>query len=324
MKQLFAAFLNHLRGSPTTLAECWRVVRRDTQVFGWTSHPADLVLAGLTYTAATGLDTSGTETTDSLTVTTVDVTAFLDVTTEADLLAGVWNGAVVTMFQVNYRDIPATFDVTKLLVIKHGILGQVDVLRGRFRAELRDMLTYYDAPVGREYTALCPWTLGDAVCSAGGLDINDFTFSGTVSSVGGSPRLTFSASALTQRNGAFRMGTIAFSTGDNAGFPPMDIRLWHAKQFTMQRPLPFAVQVGDDFDVVLGDDKTFNTCKNVFNNAGQHAGFRDLPGIDKLVQSDTELRRRPPGPPVPDLNPENTPGTVLAGDENDRGGDTGE
>lgn len=328
MKLWHSTFLNHYRtplvSSSTTLCLCWRVTRQDGLTFGWTEHTDNLVLAGVTYLAAAGLSVSGTQTTDTMAVPTIDVTAFLDVSTEADILAGIWDSAIVTMFEANYADLPGSFDVTRLNILRYGTLGRISIQDNVFQAEIRGLGQALDTHIGSQYTATCPWQLGDAVCSAGGLDIADFTFAGTVSAInlGAAGRLRFSASALAQPAGIFNLGTITFTSGLNAGLPAMDIRTWHNKEFVMQRPLPYAPAVGNTFNAVWGDNKTFHMCRDRFNNAGQFRGFHFLPGIDALLENPVQWRNRPVPIAPPDGNPDNDGSGDSGGSED--GGDSGE
>ena len=49
MRNLSPAFAEHLAGGVTTLARCWRVVRRDGVSLGFTDHDGDLVFNGVTF-----------------------------------------------------------------------------------------------------------------------------------------------------------------------------------------------------------------------------------------------------------------------------------
>jgi uncharacterized phage protein (TIGR02218 family) len=331
MKLWDSVLLTHFRSKSTSLCRCFRVTRTDGQVFAWTEHTESLVIDGLTYLATTGLGVSSTQTTDTMAVPTIDVTAFLDVSTEADILAGIWDSADVIMFEANYRNIPTSFNVARLNILRSGKLGRISLHDNIFQAELLGLGQALNTRIGSQYTTSCPWQLGDAVCAGGivPLNIAAFTFAGIVSAVSASPRLIFSAVALDQRRGIFNRGTITFSTGANANLPPMDIRTWSDKQFTMQRPLPYAVAVGDTFAAIWGDDKTFATCRDRFNNAAQFRGFHFLPGIDKLLEDPIRWKQRPIPVPGPDDNPDNdgtggNDGGGGEGDDGDGGGDSGE
>jgi hypothetical protein len=63
----------------------------------------------------------------------------------------------------------------------------------------------------------------------------------------------------------------------------MDIRLWEAPTFTMHRPFPYPVVVGDTYSAVTGDDKTYQTCVTKFANPQRFGGFPHLPGADAVM-----------------------------------------
>jgi len=333
VKTFHSSFWTPIAEGASTLAVFWHVLRYDGQEFGWAEHPYDIPFVctshdspahTVTYLASTGLEVSNTENTDTLAVPTVDVTAFLDVSTEPELLAGIWNGAEITIFEADYENMPTSFDMTKLHVMRFGRLGQVTLHDNIFRAELRGLTSRLETTIGRVTTARCPWKWGNVECLGTGdggpptFNVATFTHAGTITSVGSNPRRQFSASALTQPPGYFTLGTITFTSGANLGMPPMDIRSWRNKQFTPQRPLPYDVQVGDTFSATRGDDKTFTTCKTVFNNRGQYAGWLYTPGMFKLLQNDViRERRTPPATAAPDGNPYNVPSgdTDIAGDD---------
>lgn len=315
MKSFSAGLTTHYAQSTTTVATIWRVSRTDGQDFGFTDHDVDIVIDGLTYSASAGLQASTAETTDGFNVSTLDVTSFLDVSTEAELEAGIWDEAVVTMAEVNWASPPASFDETELLVIRHGVLGRIDRQNLRFTAEVRGLLSRLETRIGRVFSPTCPWRLGDSLCA---VNLVPHTHTGTVTSVGSDARLTFSASAQSQTAGYFNEGTITFTSGPNTG-KTMDIRRWENLQFDLHRPLPYAVAIGNTFSAVRGDNKTFATCKTTFDNAANFGGFPYLPGIDKVLENPLLKVDQAPRPAPPDGNPVYDPG--VAGND---GGDGGE
>lgn len=46
----------HLAAGATTLCRCWKLIRRDGQVFGFTDHDRDLSFGGVVFAARTGLE----------------------------------------------------------------------------------------------------------------------------------------------------------------------------------------------------------------------------------------------------------------------------
>jgi uncharacterized phage protein (TIGR02218 family) len=68
MRALDAGLQAHLDTGATTLCRCWKLVRRDGEVRGFTDHDRDLAFDGVTYLANTGLDAAALQQTTGLSV----------------------------------------------------------------------------------------------------------------------------------------------------------------------------------------------------------------------------------------------------------------
>lgn len=265
----------------TRLAQFWKVTRSDGQVFGFVDHDQDLTIAGVTYRAAEGLGTTAAQATADLQPGTMDVSAFLEVATEGEMEAGIWDEAQVTAFEAPWDAPPPTLDATQANILTHGKLGQITRQTGRFTAQLHGMTEQLDTAIGRMYLPGCPWRLGDRRCQ---VNLAEWTRTGTVTGVGADPRYVFSDGAQGEAAGWFAEGVITMTSGANVG-RSMDIRLWEPPTFTMHRPLPYPVAVGDTYSAVTGDDKTWNTCTVKFQNHNRFGGFPYLPGVDQVMQN---------------------------------------
>ena len=97
----------HLAGEVTTLATCWRMERADGWIRGFTDHDQDLVVDGMPYVAATGFLPSAVKSGSDLSVDNLDVEGFLDddALKAADLTAGLFDGAKIEFFLVNWADL---------------------------------------------------------------------------------------------------------------------------------------------------------------------------------------------------------------------------
>jgi uncharacterized phage protein (TIGR02218 family) len=144
------------------------------------------------------------------------------------------------------------------------------------------MTEQLDTAIGRMYLPGCPWRLGDSRC---GIDLSVWTRTGTITGVGADPRYVFSDTGQGEEPGWFAEGTVTLTSGANSG-RTMDIRLWEPPTFTMHRPLPYPVAIGDTYSAVTGDDKTFATCSDTkFSNQNRFGGFPMLPGVDAVMQN---------------------------------------
>jgi uncharacterized phage protein (TIGR02218 family) len=107
MQILSSALKAHLASEVTTLALCWKVMRKDGVTAGFTSFSRDLVVESVTYKASTGFTPTAIETSAGLAVDQLEVEAILNDTsiTEADLQAGKYDYAAIEVFLVNYQDL---------------------------------------------------------------------------------------------------------------------------------------------------------------------------------------------------------------------------
>lgn len=281
MKPWNEALKAYYRRSTTHLAVFWWVVRLDGEPFGWVEHDRDLVIDGLTYRASAGLRASAAQATADLQPGTLDVSAFLDVSSEAEIEAGVWDEARITVFETRWDALPATVDPAVCNIVLHGRLGKIDRQTGTFQAQLHGLLEQLDTQIGRVYGPSCPWRLGDSRCQ---VDLGPWTRTGIVTSLGDDARYTFLDATQGEEDGWFNEGAMTITSGTNAG-RHVDVRQWEAHTFTLHRPLPVPLVVGDTYSAIRGDDKTFQTCDGVFDNHERFGGFPFLPGIDAVMHN---------------------------------------
>ncbi|WP_454915817.1 DUF2163 domain-containing protein [Xanthobacter sediminis] len=278
MRTLAPALAGHLAGGVTTLCHGWRLTRRDGVVLGFTDHDRDLPLDGLVLKAVSGIAASENATAEGLAVTGAELSGALtaDALTEDDLAAGLYDGAAVELFLVNWAD------PDMRLLLRQGTIGEVRRADGRFTAEIRALTDGLNQTRGRIYGARCDADLGDGRCT---VDLSAYSGRGTVRAVEGALRLSVSGLAAFAAETLAR-GRLTFASGANAGFSTEIkghgrdggtalLRLW-------QRP-PFPVSVGDEVEVTAGCDKLFSTCRDRFANAGNFRGFPHMPGNDFVI-----------------------------------------
>lgn len=288
MKTISTALEAALARSTMTLAEAWKVERVDGNVYGWTAHDTSVTIDGVLYRASEGLQVTSAHTTDDLRVDSVDVTAFLDVATEGELIAGIWDDALVTNFWYNWSNPPTALD-TNVLVVRSGNVGQITRTEGAFTAQVRGLTQRLNVRVGRQYSPACPWRhalwngstyVSSAEC---GLVLTTYIHTGTITSVGSPATREFLASGDAHANGYYNDGLITMTSGPNTGLT-REVRDWNAFQFSLKRAFPYAVAVGNAYSAVKGDTKTFASCL-AYGNQENFGGFPHLPGFNKVYEN---------------------------------------
>lgn len=275
MRQIPAGLAAHLEGDATTVCHCWRVTRRDGTVIGFTEHDRDLVVSGTVYLAASGFAAADSEAASGLSVDAGEVSGGFsaDAIDEADVLAGRYDGAKVETFVVNWQA------PEQHMLLRVEEIGEVVRAGGAFRAELRRMTHRLGQVQGRVYSRRCDASLGDIRC---GVDLAAYRAEGAVVAVVSETRLVVSG-LDGFAPGACRYGTLAFSSGANAG-ATVDIedhrRDGGAVTVSLWLPPSLPVAVGDRFVVTAGCDKSFAVCRQRFFNGANFRGFPHMPGSD--------------------------------------------
>jgi uncharacterized phage protein (TIGR02218 family) len=280
MRTIPAALQAKLDCGVTTLCQCWIVTRRDGIVLGFTDHDQDVVVAGVTCRAGTGLTGSEATAQLGLAVAGSDISGALadDALAEADLAAGRFDAAAIDVFVVDWSD------PTLNVLLAKGVLGEVRREGAAFTAELRSLTHRLAEDSGRLYTATCDADLGDARCT---IDLTDASFhgKGAVTTLDGAA--IFHASGLdTFADGWFTEGKITFTSGANDTLA-VEVKTHRAEAgavtIELWQQMPELIVAGDTFSITAGCDKRFTTCRDRFSNSINFRGFPHIPGNDFII-----------------------------------------
>lgn len=196
MRNIQPAMAAMLASDVRTVATCWRLQRTDGAVFGFTDHDQPLLFNGEVYQSMDGYTASAIQASNTLSTQNMEVTALFPpdgqagVVTKADIIAGLWNFAAVTIFLVNFMDLSPTYGA---VVLTSGRLGTFKLNNGKYTAELRGLANLIQQDQGQQYSPSCRATLGDARCT---IDLAPFTYNGTVDTANGA--IGFTDAGLTQ------------------------------------------------------------------------------------------------------------------------------
>jgi uncharacterized phage protein (TIGR02218 family) len=280
MRTIPSELADHLAGGATTLCRCWRATRADGRVFGFTDHDRDVVFAGTTFRAGSGLAAAEATASLGFAIGGGDVAGAFsdDALAEADLEAGLWDTAKVEVFLVNWA---APAQNLRLFV---GAIGEVRRDDGAFTAELRGAATSLNQRHGRLFAPTCDADLGDARCTVD-LAVPALTGTGIVTAV--ADGFSVQASGLgTYPANWFRGGRVMWRSGANAGLGG-EVRQ-HAlvggvARLALWQETAFPAAVGDTFAVTAGCDKFAETCRAKFSNIANFRGFPQMPGTDRVL-----------------------------------------
>ncbi len=274
----------HLKTGTTTVCRAWAVTRRDGTVLGFTDHDRALDFEGIDFKASSGMSARAIEQTTGLAVDNTEAVGALSdpAIREADVRAGLYDGAEVRSWLVNWADVAAR------RLIFRGSMGEIERGGGAFRAELRGLSEALNQPGGRIYQKPCSAVLGDGAC---GVDLAD-------------PGLFVEVPVLLVERGAgltipgqsgfadgwFTQGRAVVLDGvakGAIGVIKRDRTVAGQRVIELWEMLSAGFAPGDRVRLEAGCDKRAETCRTKFGNFLNYQGFPDIPGEDWLVSYPT-------------------------------------
>ena len=283
MREIAEAFAARLAAEATTLCACWLFERRDGAVFGATDHDRVVVFDGVDCAPSARLAATTLESSSGLAPGRAAAQGALSLPflNAADVDAGLWDGARVDVWRVDWRAPEYRVHVWA------GRLSEVTRQGEAFSAELVSLKADLERTIGRVYARTCDAEVGDARC---GVDLSaaEFRAEGVVSGVLGERR--FLASGLDGfESGWFANGVVTWTGGANAGRTVRVTR--HAgDEIEIVRAPGFAIATDDAFVVTAGCEKSFASCRAKFGNGINFRGFPHMPGPEAVLAGPASTR----------------------------------
>lgn len=262
-----------------TLARLWRVTRKDGSIMRFTDAVKPITIevlpdvaphvyrSDISFTASAIFMSRSAANQQSVTMTFIMSD---DGFNESELRRRLYDGAVAEIMIVDYEHL----DFGVIHVYK-GLFGQVrlsDLPIGEVEV-VPAQGTINGIGLGLEnYSQTCRASLGDARCK---IDIESLKVAFTVgSAIGGS----VVASALTQDNKHWDLGFVRWTSGRNIGTTSkVQSNNKASTSLFLAAPPFFAIEVGDQGEVLPGCDKLRFTCLNKFNNVVNIRAEPDVP-----------------------------------------------
>lgn len=275
------ALLDHLQTGLTHVCQCWAITRSDGVTLGFTDHDRALTFEGITFMADSGMSAKALSSTTGLSVDNTEAVGILTASsvTEADISAGRYDNAEVTIWQVCWDD------VTARQVRFQGSLGEITRNGAAFQADLRGLAEALNQPQGRSYLKTCSAVLGDLGCRVN--VTNDARYVAEVEIDRDTDGQGFDLSTLVPFNDRwFENGLIVGTAGAAEG---LKATIKHAvldggrRKITLWQPLQATIALGDTFRLIAGCDKRAVTCREKFENLINFQGFPHIPGDDWLL-----------------------------------------
>lgn len=291
-----SALYAHLARGVTTVCRAWVVTRRDGLVLGFTDHDLPLIVDGVACRADSGMTARALQQTTGLSVDNSEAVGALSdaAITEADLIAGRFDGAEVRSFLVNWAAPEERVELFR------GSLGEITRGGGGFAVELRGLSEALNQPQSFAYQPACSAVLGDARCRFD-LATPGYRVEVAVDRVEENRRFDFAAFPVFEDRW-FQDGRVEVLTGLAAGLVGVvktDRREGEGRRVELWQSFQADVAPGDMLQITAGCDKAAATCRVKFGNFLNFRGFPHIPGEDWLASYPVSDRANRGGSLVP-------------------------
>lgn len=270
MKSIPIAFQNHLDQSATTWCyllciEC--VGAFAGTVIGSTTLDESLTydagggsagLGPITYGANNSFSMARLETTGDLSVDNTELHGWVadSGVTQAQIRAGIFNFAKITIYRVNYMDLSQGHEIWG-----SGLFGRVIYTQNRWQTEYRSLIQLLKEPHSDLYSIKCPVAFGSPQCGKAFI-WNTYT----ITSVDGTePDRIFSAAGMNESAGFYDLGVVEILSGDNEG-AQMEVRAHGGDSsggdVTLALAMPFPFVPGVSFRIRKDCSKEWNDATN--------------------------------------------------------------
>lgn len=271
----------HLATGATTICRAWALLRSDGVTLGFADHDCALSFDGIEFQPESGMTAKALSLATGLSVDNTEAVGALssEAIREADISAGRYDGAEVSVWQVNWAN------VGERALMFCGHLGEIIRVDGGFNAELRSLTDTLGKQASLIYHPGCSAVLGDARC---GFDLTaaGYSIEIQVEQITGNRVFNFS-SLDTFADRWFEKGRLRILTGISAGLIGVikNDRLLPLGGRTLElwQSLRAEVSVGDAIRIEAGCDRRPESCRLKFSNFLNFRGFPHIPGEDWLT-----------------------------------------
>jgi uncharacterized phage protein (TIGR02218 family) len=255
--------------NPAYRVHCLRIVPQWGATVYLTDYPRDLVMGANTYKTDSGYQFSGLASEDNMSPGVLDLTGIADIAGIGydQIVSGMFDGARVYAFATTWT--APTVDEEPLGV---AILGKTTLRDDRYTIEMMLLVDALNQSVGKTVTANCQKVFGGQEFAGCKVDLAPLTVTGTLTHA--TSNSIFRDSARTEAADYFGAGTIAFTSGDNAGLRPIRIKSYAADgTIETHESFHFPVIVGDDYTLIPGCLKRLEDCRDKWDNVVNFGGF---------------------------------------------------
>lgn len=254
-----------------TAATCVRIECVGGLVIRMNSYPFDVVMSNAAvYKTDSGYETTAYSASSAFAPAAIDLEGICTIggVTRDALASGIFDNAHVYIFKCDFLNPVEDYEP-----IASGFFGKTTLQDDRYRIEGMALIDALNQSTGRTYTAACSRTFGDAGCTQ---ILAALLVTGSLSHV--TSGFTVRDASRSEVADWFGAGTLAFTSGNNAGLKPLEIKTYALDgTITTFEPFYYTPQVGDDYVMTPGCRKRLADCRDKWANVINFFGFSNIP-----------------------------------------------
>lgn len=260
---------------------CLRIVCTNGTTIRVTRYPKDLTMSnGTVYLTGSGFDFTGYQAANGFSPSAIDLEGILGYAgvTRDMVSSGVFDGARSFLFATDYLNPVEDYEP-----IIASFLGKVTLTDDGYRFEEMALVDALNQSVGRTYKAQCDKVFGSQTYAGCKMVLGPLTVTGTITGV--TSASVFADSSRGEAADYFARGTIVFTSGQNAGLKPLEVKAFAAGGgIQTYEPFYYPPAIGDTYSIVPGCRKRLADCRDKWNNVINFGGFPTIPTSSVYAQ----------------------------------------
>ena len=252
---------------------CIRIVPLWGATVYLTDHVRDVVIGANTYKTDSGYQFSGQVSESSMAPGVMDLDGIANISGIGydQIASGVFDNARVYAFATTW-----TSPVVDEEPLGVAILGKTTIKDNRYTIEMMMLVDALNQSVGQTYQPSCQKKFGGQEYAGCKIALAPITVTGTITTV--TSNFIFRDSARTEAADYFASGTIAFTSGSNAGLKPLEIKSYLLDgTIETYEAFHYPVSIGDTYTMIPGCRKRLEDCRDKWNNVVNFGGFSYVP-----------------------------------------------
>jgi len=240
-RHLSPAMQAHLNSGTTNLVMCWRLTPMlPHPAIGFTEYYQDIIHAGITYQAKSGLSTSALTQTDKPDANNIEADFFLNLNDAQahSLRAGIFDEASCEFFLIDAMQLKLG-----IIPLLRGTLSTIQFSRGQASAQIESLSARLQQNLLERTSPTCRANLGDKRCR---VKLAPFTVTGTVTKATNSQQ-TFTDSKRVETTNYFNQGLLTWLSGNNQGLIVDIKRFTKGGIFMLYEPLFKPISLSDKY-----------------------------------------------------------------------------